>query len=109
MVMRALQNNVHELLENEVDHTVTTPAQKLARTQALFMYQIIRLFDGDIFLRAQAEKDMMVLHTWLGDLCGARNNLENAARAQGDITVKQAPDDWEVSSNLVNEVLLFRR
>ncbi|KAK0647093.1 hypothetical protein B0T16DRAFT_304673, partial [Cercophora newfieldiana] len=36
----------------------------LARTQALFVYQLIRLFDADIRSRAQAEEQMGTLHTW---------------------------------------------
>jgi hypothetical protein len=36
----------------------------LARTQALFTYQLIRLFDGDIRSRAQAERHMETLDTW---------------------------------------------
>ncbi|KAK4444226.1 hypothetical protein QBC34DRAFT_335521 [Podospora aff. communis PSN243] len=36
----------------------------LARTQALFVYQLLRLFDGDIRSRAQAEEQMGTLHTW---------------------------------------------
>ncbi|KAK0624053.1 hypothetical protein B0T14DRAFT_478156 [Immersiella caudata] len=36
----------------------------LARTQALFVYQLLRLFDGDIRSRAEAEEQMGTLHTW---------------------------------------------
>ncbi|KAK3301718.1 uncharacterized protein B0T15DRAFT_563203, partial [Chaetomium strumarium] len=36
----------------------------LARTQALFVYQLIRLFDGDIRARAQAECHMDILDAW---------------------------------------------
>ena len=44
----------------------------LARTQALFVYQLIRLFDGDIRARAQAEGDAETLRTW------CRQMLESA-------------------------------
>ncbi|KAK4235394.1 hypothetical protein C8A03DRAFT_17858 [Achaetomium macrosporum] len=44
----------------------------LARTQALFVYQLIRLFDGDIRARAQAECQMDILDAW------ARQMLESA-------------------------------
>jgi len=43
-------------------------ATHLARTQALFIYQLIRLFDGDIRSRAQAEEQMDVLHTWTAQM-----------------------------------------
>ncbi|GAB1320962.1 hypothetical protein MFIFM68171_11172 [Madurella fahalii] len=42
---------------------VDTPTH-LARTQALFVYQLVRLFDGDIRARARAETHIDVLHTW---------------------------------------------
>lgn len=98
MVMRALHNNIQELLDAETSRIIATPAQKLARTQALFMYQIIRLFDGDVFLRAQGEKDMLLFQTWLSDLCEARDNLGDAAQLQDSMIRKQAPEDWEVSA-----------
>jgi hypothetical protein len=36
----------------------------LSRTQALFIYQLVRLFDGDIRSRAQAEGHMETLDRW---------------------------------------------
>ena len=36
----------------------------LARTQALFVYQLVRLFDGDIRSRALAEAHADTLHAW---------------------------------------------
>ncbi|KAK3374533.1 hypothetical protein B0H63DRAFT_480439 [Podospora didyma] len=36
----------------------------MARTQALLIYQYIRLFDGDIRSRAQAEAHIQQLHVW---------------------------------------------
>ncbi|KAK6063153.1 hypothetical protein SCUP515_12679 [Seiridium cupressi] len=67
MILRTLQAHVHELASTEGSRIIFTPVDKLARTQALFLYQIIRLFDGDIALRAQGEKDLPVLLIWLGD------------------------------------------
>lgn len=55
------------------------PLQRLARTQTLFIYEIIRLFDGDIALRAQGEKHIPLLQTWLSELCCLRNNLRETA------------------------------
>jgi len=73
MVFRALQHNIADLLL--VMAEVSTPRDKLARAQALFLYQIIRLFDGDITLRAQGERDVPVLERWLRDLSRVRDNL----------------------------------
>ncbi|KAI1308018.1 hypothetical protein F5Y03DRAFT_350850 [Xylaria venustula] len=39
-------------------------SEHLVRVQALFIYQYIRLFDGDIRSRAQAERHDMVLQDW---------------------------------------------
>lgn len=41
---------------------------KLARTQALLVYQCIRLFSADTAQQSQAERDNGVLQTWAGDL-----------------------------------------
>ena len=56
MVMRALDSSVRERIDTEVNRIVSTLLEKLARTQALFLYQIIRLRDGDVTLRAQGER-----------------------------------------------------
>ncbi|KAK9780257.1 hypothetical protein SCAR479_02894 [Seiridium cardinale] len=95
MVVRTLQAHVHELISTEGSRIIFTPVDKLARTQALFLYQIIRLFDGDIALRAQGEKDMPVLLIWLGELCKIRENLGDLEELE-DITVrKRSPMEWE--------------
>ena len=40
----------------------------LARVQAMFIYQFIRLFDGDVRQRALAEQQFCVLHKWCEQL-----------------------------------------
>lgn len=99
MVMRALQESVHELIVSESNRVVATPTEKLARAQALFLYQVIRLFDGDITLRAQGEKDTALLHTWLGDLCRIREHLGDLAELENGATRSQPPKEWEVSAH----------
>lgn len=93
MVIRALHGNVRELLDNETGRTTVTPTEKLARAQALFLYQIMRLFDENITLRSQAEMDMPVLETWLGELCKIRENLGDL---EDDGARHQKPVEWEV-------------
>lgn len=93
MVIRALHGNVRELLDYESGRTTVTPTEKLARTQALFLYQVMRLFDENIALRSQAEKDMPVLNTWLAELCKIRENLGNL---ENDAARHQKPVEWEV-------------
>jgi hypothetical protein len=51
------------------DKVFTCPVQQLASTQALLLYQIIRLFDGDIRLRADAEACETALAAWTDQIC----------------------------------------
>lgn len=99
MVMRVLHSSVRELVDTEAGRVVATPAEKLARAQTLFLYQIIRLFDGDVILRAQGEKDMPLLQTWLGDLCRMRGNLGDLAEFENGVVRKKPPKiEWEVGA-----------
>ncbi len=96
MVMRALSDSAREFVEAEAYNVVPTPIEKLARSQALFLYQIIRLFDGDVTLRVQGEKDMGLLKTWLGELCRIRDNLGDLALLEYASVREQSPVEWEV-------------
>lgn len=93
MVVKALHGNVRELLDYEQGRPTVTPTEKLARAQSLFLYQIMRLFDDNITLRSQAEKDMPILETWLGELCKIRENLGNLDNNAGK---HREPVEWEV-------------
>ncbi|KAI3321266.1 hypothetical protein HD806DRAFT_503591 [Xylariaceae sp. AK1471] len=95
MVMRALQGSARGLVDAETHRAMSTPIEKLARAQALFLYQIIRLFDGDIALRAQGERDMPLFKTWLGELCNIRDNLGDLARLEDALVQEQPPVEWE--------------
>ncbi|TRX95523.1 hypothetical protein FHL15_003481 [Xylaria flabelliformis] len=95
MVMRSLSGNARELVDTEVCRVISTPVEKLARSQALFLYQIMRLFDGDVTLRAQGEKDMVLLRTWLRELCHIRDNLGDLARLDHASVRDQSPVEWE--------------
>lgn len=70
--------------------------EKLARTQALWMYQVLRVFDGDIGLRAQAELDMSTLETWLLELEQYRDNLEEMCLLDEAEVKQRGPKSWEV-------------
>ena len=98
MFMRALHSSVSELVDAEAGRVVATPVEKLARTQALFLYQVIRLLDGDVTLRAQGERDIPLLQTWLGDLCRVRENLGDLAQLGDSVMRNQPPSEWEVST-----------
>ncbi|KAM7209602.1 hypothetical protein V8F20_000005 [Naviculisporaceae sp. PSN 640] len=85
MVLRALQQDLDKLLAaNSSSEIVTTPYEKLARVHALFMYQVIRLFDGDVALRAQGERDMQILERWVLELCRIGDNLGGHDRDRED-------------------------
>ncbi|KAJ6780060.1 hypothetical protein PWT90_10600 [Aphanocladium album] len=56
-----------------------TPADKLARVQALVVLDSIRVFDGDVGLRAAAEREAHVLNAWLVELQQLTVALEQEA------------------------------
>lgn len=98
MVMRAIHGNVKDLISAESHRLKAMPVEKLARTQALFLYQIIRLLDGDITLRSQGESDITLLETWLGELCRVRENMGSAANFDQASKTSQSAPYWEVSA-----------
>ncbi len=72
----------------------------LARTQALLVYQFIRLYDGDIQARARAEEDMDTLDDW------ARQMWESA---QLDVaTVNARPQDLDGDAIGASDLNAFR-
>jgi hypothetical protein len=90
MVMQTLYQNVLELVSGTSTGMVITPTEKLARTQALFLYLVIALFlDGDVSLRKLAEREMERMTAWLGELCKIRENL-------GDGDGDDQEMEWEV-------------
>ncbi|KAI1459820.1 hypothetical protein F4805DRAFT_32650 [Annulohypoxylon moriforme] len=60
------------------------PLDHLARVHALFVYQVIGLFDGDITMRAEAESHMATLTAWVAEMwesAGLDANLYSAMLA----------------------------
>ncbi|KAH7176629.1 hypothetical protein EDB81DRAFT_875430 [Dactylonectria macrodidyma] len=55
IIFRSIESHVSDLLCSPAPNT---PIDCLAHTQALLLYQIIRLFDGDISARVSAERDL---------------------------------------------------
>jgi hypothetical protein len=96
MILRVLHENVNDLLQSAT-HSVFTPQDKLARVHALIVYQCIKLFDGDISLGGQAEKDMSLLDSWLGELCKVRDNLAAEAKMDNTTLRDRPPESWEAS------------
>lgn len=58
----------------------STPADKLARVQALVILDSMRVFDGDVGLRAAAEREAHVLAAWIGELQAVVTTLETEAQ-----------------------------
>ncbi|RDL39692.1 Uncharacterized protein BP5553_04032 [Venustampulla echinocandica] len=90
-VFRVLCQSLNELKQQQL---ANTPQEKLARTQALFLYQIIGLFDGDVTLRSNADRNMPLLQDWLDELCKIRENL----RTPESMNDLNPPRSWEVGT-----------
>ncbi|KAF4978028.1 hypothetical protein FZEAL_5535 [Fusarium zealandicum] len=72
----------------------TTPAEKLARVQALVVLDSIRMFDGDVTMRAASEREMPQLLAWLEVLKKLMRELESGDPA-GSISRDRPPANWE--------------
>jgi hypothetical protein len=70
--------------------------EKLARAKALWMYQVLRVFDGDIGRRAQAEQDMTTLKLWLLELEKYKDNLGEICLLDEAELRRRTPSSWEV-------------
>lgn len=75
IVMKIIQDRADELLQTQVYHDDSPMAipgletiEHLARVQALFIYQYLRLYDGSIRQRALAETSIQTLLTWCAQL-----------------------------------------
>lgn len=67
LVFSNLEHKRQQLL-TRTDHLAASQTDLLAALQALVLYQIIGLFDGDVRLRATAEADEHVVMTWATQL-----------------------------------------
>ncbi|KAF2434260.1 hypothetical protein EJ08DRAFT_627776 [Tothia fuscella] len=72
-VFKHIELGVQKLLESPVPEK---PIELLARVHALLLYQIIRVFDGDILARAQAERDISHLENMAYSLQSIANQQE---------------------------------
>jgi hypothetical protein len=92
-VFRILCGGLNELSQQGA---VNSAQEKLGRTQALFLYQIIALFDGDVTLRSNADRNMSLLRDWVDELCKIRENLRTDENTN-EPNLKY-PRSWEVCS-----------
>ncbi|UKZ73025.1 hypothetical protein TrVFT333_000664 [Trichoderma virens FT-333] len=98
MVLRIIETRVNNLVGGQNPDSVgdfgvvmLDPACHLARTQALLIYKIIRLFDGDIRARAQAEKNIDTLALWARQLWQSAG-LGLTANHHKDLVNRSNPD-----------------
>jgi hypothetical protein len=92
-VIRMLVENVNNVKRFQP----ISALDKLARVHALLLYQIIRIFDGDITLRARADDDMEVLRAWTRDLIDIRENLDDYCLLDATTVRERPPKSWGVS------------
>ncbi|GJC99573.1 C6 zinc finger domain protein [Colletotrichum higginsianum] len=99
--IRALCEGTAEVLKGSKDakslsSSNLTGHEKLARAQALWLLQTIRCYDGDVALRAQAERDMDVLKRWLEELESMRDNFDDMHLLEDAVLRARPPRSWEV-------------
>ena len=79
VVFAMLDDNISRLIAKSPSWG---PEDLLLGTQALIVYQIIRLFDGDIRQRANAERQSVLLETWTSQLQAALNTFQNTLQLE---------------------------
>lgn len=75
----------------------TTHADRLARVQALLLLNSMRIFDGDLGMRAAAEREMSVFLAWVKDLIAVKNELEEGLPPSAHMLRDKPPKSWDVS------------
>jgi hypothetical protein len=75
-----------------------TNEDKLSRVQALLILNSIRIFDGDLGLRAAAEREVPVMTSWLKELDRVIETLEeeDGTRGMTAFLRDKPPKSWEV-------------
>lgn len=69
--------------------------EQLASTQALILYQIIRLFDGDIRQRADAERADTILNEWTQQLKPRMERINSASEDERGVAVLTEATSWQ--------------
>ncbi|ATZ50136.1 hypothetical protein BCIN_05g05140 [Botrytis cinerea B05.10] len=105
LVFRNLENKCQQLIAS-TNMLLASRTDLLEALQALLLYQLMRLFDGDIRLRAHAEVDESVAILWASQLNALTFNAEDTAMAapgsiDTSIVTVDRRSDWQ--SWLVNE------
>ncbi|KAH7137262.1 hypothetical protein B0J13DRAFT_75889 [Dactylonectria estremocensis] len=73
-----------------------TAAEKIARVQALLILDSIRMFDGDVGMRAATEREAPQALAWLSSLTELRTELEAGVSSEVLMSRDRPPASWEV-------------
>ncbi len=109
LVFGDISRKVRQLIGG-MQRSFLSPVDHLASVQALLLYQIIRLLDGDVRQRADAESDEAVLISWNEQLQGRiqrpslSSELESSSDSQGAMTTSSW-QDWILSESVRRTVL----
>ncbi|KAH7077382.1 hypothetical protein FB567DRAFT_148993 [Paraphoma chrysanthemicola] len=102
----ATQSFVFQTVQHKAQALIasTTPAlldtkDLVAATQALVLYQIIRLFDGDIRMRAQAELDEPILMSWIDHLRSIQCHTLLLASPDSPLTLDSTAPESPLDAN----------
>lgn len=94
LVFRTISLKARRLIE-DYSQPILSVAERLASVQALVLFQIIRLFDGDIRQRADAEKDASTLKDWTRQLQLRMQSIEIASREITSPPSSLTTDSWK--------------
>lgn len=72
-----------------------TPLEKIARVQALVILDTIRLFDGDVGLRAAAEREIGQMVVWGESLNEVLEKLKEDVGEPGPVPREKPPKSWD--------------
>ncbi|KAF5021173.1 hypothetical protein F66182_6795 [Fusarium sp. NRRL 66182] len=92
----------------------TTPAEKLARVQALVVLDSMRMFDGDVGMRATSEREIPQLMAWTFALKEVEDEIkkghESAAAATTTTTTRPPPppswEDWLLGESISRTMVM---
>jgi hypothetical protein len=112
LVIQNIAQKCQQLIAS-IDIQVASQLDLLAALQALIIYQTIRLFDGDIRLRACAETDVATMILWAGQLRASMYDADNARLAASgltdtsDITIDRGSEwqSWLVDESIRRTVI----
>lgn len=97
--VRIVRHKAKDLVERR-NAALKSPWETLASLQALLLYQIIRLFDGDIRLRAEAEADGTYQGQWSQEILKYLKPLKDSSStlgrpAEGERSSAVKSMDWQ--------------